>query len=423
MRIQFVHKSLARPEADALPRRALTFFTAALCLISCFVTSSVPIPMMAVWMQQLNLSTADVAMTVVAYFGGCVATLLFFARLSNFLGRKPVVLLSLAFGCLASFLFAHADSSAVLNVGRFLQGLSCGFASSASMSWVVDTAPPKRAWLGTALTSAGPNIGLSVGTLLSGLIISSALISNTHLFELTIALLAGCAVLTLFCTETMRMGTEPIGQVLIPKIAIPRRLLRIFFISAAGFIGTWGMGSFFQGFAARVSSIVFGEASAFLAAATYLALILPNATAGLLAGRFRAGFVAPFVITVFLFSGLAVFAAIHLQSAVLFVVAVALCGASGGSYCSAGLKLLLADATLKERAGAISALYFSAYVGSGVPNFLVGMAAANAGMDTISLGYTVWIVCTWILVMGAIVLVRRHPTPAEALRFGPGAQV
>lgn len=423
MRIHFFHKPLARPEGEHLPRRALTFFTAALCLISCFVTSSLPIPMMSVWAHDLALTNADIAMTVVAYFGGCVATLLFFARLSNFLGRKPVVLLSLIFGSIASFLFANAQAIGTIEIGRFLQGLSCGFASSASMSWVVDTAPPKRAWLGTALTSAGPNIGLSVGTLLAGVIIAEQFMSNPHLFEATIALLITCAVLVLFCTETVRLGTEPLGQVLIPKLAIPHRLMRIFFISAAGFIGTWGMGSFFQGFAARVSSIVFGDSSAFLAATAYLCLIVPNAVCGLLAGRFRASFVAPFVITVFLISGLTVLAAIHFELGWLFIISVAFCGAAGGSYCSAGLKLLLADATLKERAGSISALYFSAYVGSGVPNFVVGMLAARADMDTISMGYAVWVAATWVLVMGAILLVRRNPTPAEALRFGPGAQV
>ncbi len=423
MRIQIFHQPLARPEGNELPRRALTFLTAALCLISCFVNSSAPIPMMAVWAHDLHLTNADIAMTVVAYFAGCVATLLFFARLSNFFGRKPVVFLSLALGAVSSFLFAHAQDVGTIELGRFLQGLSCGFASSASMSWVVDTAPPGRAWLGTALTSSGPNIGLSLGTLLSGIIISRQLVSNVHLFEAAIALLGCCAVLVVFCTETIRMGTEPLGQVLIPKIAIPRRLLRIFFISAAGFIGTWGMGSFFQGFAARVSSLVFGESSAFLAAAAYLCLILPNAAAGLLAGRFRASLVAPAVITLFLVSGCTVFAAMHYESAWLFIVAVALCGAAGGSYCSAGLKLLLADATLKERAGSISALYFSAYVGSAAPNFVVGTLASGADMDAISWGYIAWIAATWVLVMGAIALVRRRPSPAEALRFGPGASV
>ena len=67
--------------------------------------------MMSVWAHDLALTNADIAMTVVAYFGGCVATLLFFARLSNFLGRKPVVLLSLIFGSIASFLFANAQGN------------------------------------------------------------------------------------------------------------------------------------------------------------------------------------------------------------------------------------------------------------------------------------------------------------------------
>ena len=118
-----------------IPRRAATFAAAAFALMAGFFGSAIAIPMMAVWKPALAMTTGDVAMTVVSYFGGCILTLLFFARLSNFFGRKPVVVAVLILGAAACWIFASAESTAALDAGRFLQGLSCGFASSAAMSW------------------------------------------------------------------------------------------------------------------------------------------------------------------------------------------------------------------------------------------------------------------------------------------------
>ena len=36
----------------------------------------------------MGLTTAEVAMTVVSYFFGCIVTVVFFAHLSNALGRR-----------------------------------------------------------------------------------------------------------------------------------------------------------------------------------------------------------------------------------------------------------------------------------------------------------------------------------------------
>lgn len=411
----FMGKPLARPIDEG--KRAFTFVTAAACLISCFITSAVPIPMMAVWSKTIGLTTGNIAWTVVWYFVGCIAVLVLFARLSNFLGRKPVVLMSLLFGAGASWIFSWAPDAETLYIARFLQGLSCGFASSASMSWLVDNTPAGKPSLGTSLTAAGPNVGLSIGTLITGLVLEIHLASPRILFESTIVLLALCAAAVMFGRETIRFGSEALGSVLIPKIALPKRLTRIFLIAAAGFVGTWGLGSFFQGFSARVSQTVFGEASPLLAAFTYLLLIVPNATASLTLGRMHPMRRLPMIVTGFFLSGLVVFGAIHCEMHWAFMAGLVAVGVLNGTTCVLCFKLLLMDAALLERAGVISALYLTAYVGCGMPNFVVGAVAKNASMDAISLGYIAWIFATWVIVVGLISAVKKNPSSAEALRL------
>lgn len=417
MAIEFEKKSLAHPEGDAIKRRGFSFFVAAFCLITCFVTAATAIPMMAYWVQDLKLSSSEVAMSVVNYFAGCVLTLILFARLSNFLGRKPVVIAALAFGAIACYLFSVGQSACDLYIGRFLQGLSCGLATSACMSWVVDTAPPARAWLGTAMTSAGPNIGLSLGTLLTGLIIEYNVLNPTLLFDVCVALLIFCIVLAVLGTETMRLGTESIGQVLIPKIAIPARLRRLFILSITAFIGTWGVSSFFQGFSAQFAQVVFGESSVLLAAITYLLLIIPIAIFGLISGRFNPSKTLLLMSTGFLFGAGGVFLTLDMQSPALFMIFVVICGAAQGGTCCSGLKLLLMDATLRARAGLISALYLGAYVGSGIPNFSIGQLAKDVSMTTIANGFCLWIVVMWLIIVLTFVLIKRKPSETEKKRF------
>lgn len=417
MAIEFEKKSLAHPEGDAIKRRGFSFFVAAFCLITCFVTAATAIPMMAYWVQDLKLSSSEVAMSVVSYFAGCVLTLILFARLSNFLGRKPVVIAALAFGAIACYLFSVGQSASDLYIGRFLQGLSCGLATSACMSWVVDTAPPARAWLGTAMTSAGPNIGLSLGTLLTGLIIEYNVLNPTLLFDACVALLIFCIVLAVLGTETMKLGTESIGQVLIPKIAIPARLRRLFILSITAFIGTWGISSFFQGFSAQFAQIVFGETSVLLAAITYLLLIIPIAIFGLISGRFNPSKTLLLMSTSFLFGAGGVFLTLDMQSPALFMIFVVICGAAQGGTCCSGLKLLLMDAMLRERAGLISALYLGAYVGSGIPNFSIGQLAKDVSITTIANGFCLWIVVMWLIIVLTFVLIKRKPSETEKKRF------
>ncbi len=417
MAIQFLKKSLSHPEGNEIKRRGFSFAVAAFCLISCFVTAATAIPMMAFWTQDLALSASEVAMSVVSYFAGCVLTLVLLARLSNFLGRKPVVIAALAFGALACYLFSNSQSANELYIGRFLQGLSCGLATSAGMSWVVDTAPPARAWLGTALTAAGPNIGLALGTLLTGLFIEFQVLNPRELFDACVLLLLLGIFLSILGTETMRLGTESIGQVLIPKIAIPARLKRLFILSITAFIGTWGVSSFFQGFSAQFAEIVFGESNVLLAALTYLLLIVPTAVAGLVTGRFNPSKALLVMITAFAVGSSGVFITLNIKAPLIFMVFVAICGASIGGVCCSGLKLLLLDASLRERAGLISALYLGAYVGSGIPNFSIGQFARDASMTVISCGFLVWIAATWLMIVSTYLFLQKSPTEAEKKRF------
>lgn len=399
------HKSLAKTDND-FPRRGVTFVAATACLICTFIAAAIAIPMMAEWRSGLSLSESEIAMTVVSYFAGCVLTLFFFARLSNFFGRKPVVLAALLLGMAASLMYANALEASEIYIGRFLQGFSCGFASSAAMSWVVDSAPLNYPWLGTALTAAGPNIGLSLGTLITGLVLESGVLTPAELFDCAVVLLVVCAGLAFASTETMRFGSESLGSVFVPKIALPVHLRRRFFASAIAFVGTWGVGSFLQGFSAYLCQAVFGHSNALLAGVLYLVLIVPNATMGVFAGRFEPRPTLKRSILLFTAAALVAFGTLIHPSVWVLLISIALTGAGNGAACSSGLRFLLAGTSIQERADVISALYLSAYVGSVIPNLVIASMPMPVTETMMAIGFSVWVLLTLIGVWGCLARVR-----------------
>lgn len=92
-------------------------------------------------------------MSAVSYFAGTLIALLMFARLSNYLGRRPVVFATLGLTAIACLIFFYIHNASMLFIGRFIQGVVCGLASSTITAYVVDNAPASPAWLGAAVTS------------------------------------------------------------------------------------------------------------------------------------------------------------------------------------------------------------------------------------------------------------------------------
>ena len=107
---------------------------------------------------------------------------------------------------------------------------------------------------------------------------------------------------------------------------------------------------------------------------------------------------------------------LHHLAGVFSLCAFQCAGMAGGGVVTATLSLLLLDSTLKERAGIIAALYFCSYVGSGAPNFIIGRMS-NITLDEIGIGFSVWVLFVWAVVVTSLLRMKKSPNEAESLRF------
>ena len=136
-----------------------------------------------------------------------------------------------------------------------------------------------------------------------------------------------------------------------------------------------------------------------LAAILYLVLIGPNASAGVLAGRFEPRKTLTRSILLFTGMALVVFGTLVHPSAWVLLASIALMGAGNGAACSSGLRFLLSDTNIAERAGVISALYLSAYVGSVTPNLVIACIPGEVTQTMIAAGFYCWVIvcCAGVL--------------------------
>lgn len=201
--------------------RVLGFIAASASLVAVFAASATPIPLYGVYRAADGLSYSDLSLTAVSYFSGAVLALLVFGRLSNHLGRRPVILLSLGLTALACLILLHVPSVAPLIEGRVLQGLSCGLASSATAAFLVDNAPSHPPWLGAAVSSSAPMVGLTMGALGSGALVEYGPLPRELPYLVALAFLVLCASLILASRETVSRQPGVLAS-LWPRLALPR---------------------------------------------------------------------------------------------------------------------------------------------------------------------------------------------------------
>ncbi|WP_121171795.1 MFS transporter [Kushneria sinocarnis] len=366
--------------------RWLGFWAASLSLILVFAASATPIPLYAIYRATEGLTYAELSLTAVFYFISAIIALLSCGRLSNHVGRRPVVALALLLAALACGVLLEVSGVVSLILGRVLQGFSCGLASSAAAAFVTDNAPRRPGWLAPAVTSTGTMIGLTLGAVASGALVEHAPLPRMMPYlVITVALLL-CLLLVWRSRETSPRHAGALAS-LRPRLALPQASRPLYPVACCIFIATWALGGFFQAFGPSLSTDQLGSSSALVAAVVFASYMAPSALGGPLGGRLsphgaqRLGSVA-FVVCV---AGL--LASLTAGTIGLFLLASACAGIAQGMVLSGSIRALLANAEPSERAGVFSVIFTTCYCGAAIPSLIAGQAARELSLPQVLGGY------------------------------------
>jgi MFS family permease len=362
----------ARERPTLRPGTALMLLAS--IIVSFLAASSAPTPLYAVYQAEWGFTSITTTIVFGVYAVAVLSALLVFGRLSDHLGRLPVLLAALTIQAAAMVVFATAGSVTALLVARIVQGLSTGAAMGAVGAGMVDIDRTR----GTLANAVAPGTGTATGALASALIVQY-LPAPTHLvYYLLLAVFILQAVGVALLRETVQPVRGALGN-LIPQFALPRQVRRSVAIAAPVLFAVWALAGFYGSLGPALTrtlvhsnAAVYGGLSLFILAGVAAAsvLVLHNAATWTV---LHIG-----VLSLIIGVGVTI-VSIDAGSAAGFFTGSAIAGLGFGSGFQGGLRLVVPLAQPHERGGVLSLLYIVSYLGMGVPAVLAGVLVVDFG--------------------------------------------
>ncbi|MCL8027624.1 MFS transporter [Nocardioides bruguierae] len=366
-------------------RPTLGFVAAAVSLVAVFISSGSPIPLYETYRVTDGLTTADLALATVAYLASVLAALLVLGRVSDHLGRRRVAMTSVVLAIVGSLVLLDVGSLGALAAARVLQGLACGFATSAVAAYLLDLSPPRRAWIAPALVAGGPQVGITTGALLTGLFASFSPWPTTGSYVVVLALLLVClALLALAPSSDVRPG---LLRSLRPQVALPSSVRPLLPAAVAVFCGTWSLGGFYQSFSPTISATYLGTEDPFIGSLVFASFMITYGLGIPITARMTPVGAQRLGITLFAVGVAGIVLGLHLGSVALVLAAGVVAGTGMGTGFTGSVQTLLPHVAPAQRSGVMASVYLFSYAGAAFPSLVAGRLTHVVGLADLSFAY------------------------------------
>jgi len=357
-------------------------------------TSSAPTPLYPLYRTLYHLSPVAVTLIFASYVFALLLSLLTLGRLSDFIGRRLMMLTALLCNALALVIFMLADSAQTLVAARLVQGLATGIALPTFGAAILDGDKTR----GPLLNSVTAFLGLLAGSLTGALLITFAPFPTVSIYALLFALMLLALALLPLMPETVTR-TPGALRALKPQIAIPPRALGALLRLAPVNVAAWALGGFYLSLMPTLAIDVTGLHSPFVGGAVVATLML-SATAAVLIFRRWQPQRALFIGTLALMAGISLtLIGINYHLAALLFLGTAVAGQGFGSIFSTIISIVMPLAESHERAGLFAAFLIKSYLAFALPALLAGCAVPLLGLVATANDY-----CWGIFSMAAVSL-------------------
>ena len=372
-------------------------------IVSLLSASSAPTPLYAIYQQRWGFSPITTTIVFGVYALAVLASLLTLGRVSDYVGRRPVLLAALTVQAASMVVFATAGGVGELMIARVIQGLATGAALGAIGAALLDIDRER----GTLANALSPAIGTGTGALLSALFVQY-LPAPTHLIYLAlIGVFAVQAAGVALLRETVTASPLP-ASVLVPELRLPRSVRRHVLAAAPAVFAVWALGGLYAALGPALVHALTGSDSVVLGGGSLTLLTVTAVTSVYMLRTVRPAAVLLTGI-VALVAGVAVtLVALGTGSAALFFVGTAISGIGFGSGFQGGIRTVVPAAAPHERAGVLSLLFTVSYLGLGVPAVAAGFLAVHgAGLTGAARDYGGALIVLAALALAALSLGRR----------------
>lgn len=368
--------STAAPDRPA----RLAFLLVAAAFAVTMLGTTLPAPLYGLYREEFGFSAFLVTVIFAVYAVGVIASLLLAGGLSDQIGRKPVLLVGMAFSALSALVFLLAQDVLPLFLGRVLSGLSAGLFTGSATATLLDLAPAERRGRATLLATVANIGGLGLGPLLAGGLseLFGAPLRTVFVVDLAAVLLLMAAVALL-----PEPGTRADHPRLRPKRpAVPSEVRAVFVPSAMGAFAGFAVLGLFTSVAPSVMTQLMGVSHRVVVGLVIFAVFVAS-TGGQLAMRVVPGRLAQRAGVLVLTGGTVLLGAgVAASSLGLLIAGGLVAGVGQGLSFGAGMAAITSASPADRRGEVTSTFFVVAYVALSIPVVGVGVLTVATDLQT-----------------------------------------
>jgi predicted MFS family arabinose efflux permease len=350
-----------------------SFYLLASITVSFLAGSSLPTPLYPLYQSLWGLTPMTITVVFGVYALGVLVALLFAGRLSDHLGRRPVLITASLSQLLVMAMFAAAAGPAGLIAARLLQGLTTGAALAAVGAAMIDLNKAR----GTLANAVAPPFGSALGGIVGGFFVQF-LPAPTELVYGALA--------TVFVAQTVGLALmkEPISprpgvwQSLKPQFTLPAAAREPLLLALPVLIAVWALGGLY---ASLGPALVRGMLSSNAPLLGGLAIFVLAATGGtavlLLKNLDPRRMMALGALALLVGTAIAAWAMTH-NAAGVFFLGTAVAGLGFGPGFQGAVRSVVSVVAPHERAGTLSIVFIVSYISFGVPAIIAGSMVRHA---------------------------------------------
>jgi predicted MFS family arabinose efflux permease len=354
--------------------RNAAFYLLASITVSFLAASSAPTPLYALYQAQWGFSPITGTFIFAIYAMAVLLALLFAGRLSDHLGRRPVLMAATAVQVVTMVLFATAVGVGDLVLARVIQGLATGAAVSAVGAGMIDLNRER----GATANAVTPALGTATGGMLAGLLVQY-LPAPTHLvYGLLGVIFVVQGIGVALMADTIAPAPGALGS-LKPQLHLPAATRGPLLVALPVLVATWALGGFYASLGPMLVRGMLGVGSAFLGGLA-LFILAASGCLAVLALRHR----EPRAMMTFGAAMLAVGVGVATwslpQHAIgVFFAGTSIAGIGFGTGFQGAVRSIVPFAAPHERAGVLSIVFIVSYLSMGVPAIAAGVLLARHG--------------------------------------------
>ena len=353
---------------------AVAFLLLASLTASFLAGSSAPTPLYGVYMAEWGLTPLMITVIFGIYALAVLLALLVAGRLSDHLGRKPVLLTATLAQAVTMLLFVTATGLTGLLVARVLQGLTTGAAVGAIGAAMIDLNKTR----GTVANAVAPPFGTATGAIVAGVLVQY-LPFPTHLVYVVFGLVFVVQAIGLvFMTDSITPRRGVLAS-LKPQLRLPRATREPLLLAAPVLVAVWALAGFYGALGPMLVRGMLGVNTPLIGG---LALFVLAACGGLSVLIFQhrepKDMMMFGVMSLFVGVAIAVLSLPH-NAIAGFFLGTAIAGVGFGSGFQGAVRTVVPFAAAHERAGVLSIIFIISYIAMGVPAVAAGWMIAQQG--------------------------------------------